>query len=661
MTTVAPGVDTTGRPPSSGHPWWTPVLVAAFAASGALLATAEWMAARGDGSGHFYVFWVAYFLVVAPVAMLLCGPTTSSRLRGSLVVALGVWSLCPSLLRTGNHPLYFDEFSHLRMLEDLVRTGHPVSTAGLLQIGASFPGLELAASALYHLSGLTLWLSAISIAALAHVALLAGVFVLVRDVARSARAGAIAAVLYSLNPSWLFFDAQFSYETLALPVLVWGLVFALRASARRAPTAPTRTKVLELCIAATLVAALVVIHHVSSVVECAALVGVALAATLQARRGASGAHGISLPVAWGLAGWGVAVTAWRFADVGHPLFVYLGPSLHLSSQLSQLLSVLGIGAGLPLHSAFASSSVPTFEVVCAYAMLPVLLLGFVWALWGLSGHRRVLSPLSYVAAPLGALFFVSLPLASAAAFSEAVHRSWAFSFLGLAIVLGVACGYDDDGALSMSLRGRRLWPPPQQLRTRLAPAVAAALCIVAIGGVAVGTSTSYRFGAAVAPETDPLYVGTQSSMVASWFAAHTTSRDVVYANRFAVRPIAVASEVGVADPAGPQLGLLLAPSIPRTALEAFATDRVTYLVVDRRTGQVGGIAAWFWYVPTDSNLPADERSGIHLDRIRCLDWASSVFATSDVVVLRVARPKLLADLHAGSDGLRPDCVGATGQ
>ena len=160
-------------------------LAGVFLVSGALLATAEWMAARGDTTWHFYVFWVAFFLVTVPVARRLIADRTSPTLRGVLVVALGVWSLAPILLRTGNHPLFFDEFSHFRMLQDLVRTGHPVSSAGLLQIGASFPGLELVTSGLFHLSGLTLWLSALVIAAVAHVALLTGVYVLVRDASRS--------------------------------------------------------------------------------------------------------------------------------------------------------------------------------------------------------------------------------------------------------------------------------------------------------------------------------------------------------------------------------------------------------------------------------------------------------------------------------------------
>lgn len=627
-----------------------------FALSGVLLALAEWMAARGDASAHFYVFWVGYALAVAPVAWLALRAGVTAARRSALVAGLGGWSLCPSLLRTGAHPLFFDEFTHLRMLQDLVRVGHPVSTTGLLQIGASFPGLELAASTLYHLSGLSLWLSAVGIAALAHVALLVGVLVLVRDATGGERAGVVAALVYSLNPSWLFFDAQFSYETLALPVLVWSIVLALRGARPPADGATRTVRATQVVAAGVLLGALVVIHHVSAVVACLVLIGVSVVATVSGPHPAHRTARVAPWVTWSLAAWAAVLTAWRFVEVGHPLVVYLGPTYHLSSELSQLLSILGIGSGLPLHAAFASSTVPGFEVVCAYAMLPVLLAVFVWAVWALIGRREDRSPLLYVATVLGALFFASLPLASAAAYAESVHRSWAFSFLGIAVVVGAASQLAMDGRVRLTVRSRRVWPPTASSGRLLRPVVVACAAVVAIGGVAVGTSTAYRFGAPAAPQTDPLYVGTQTDQVASWIARHATHGDVVFANRFAIRPIAVASDVGIANPAGPEALLVLSTAVPAAALRAFADDHVTYLVFDRRTGQVGGVRAWFWYVPSDRQLPSDARQSVYPGRVACLDWARAVFSTTDDEVLLVDRSRLLADVRDGTDGEAPGCA-----
>jgi hypothetical protein len=665
LGTMTPSTASVGDDLSSTERRQLVRLGAVFLASGALLAVSEWMAARGRGNGHFYVFWVAYFLVVAPVAAALVSARTSAGARGALVVALGIWSLAPSLLRTGNSPLFFDEFSHFRMLQDLVRTGHPVASYGLLQIGANFPGLELVTSALYHLSGLTLWVSALVIAAVAHVALLAGVYALVRDISTSPRAAAIAAVVYSLNPSWLFFDAQFSYETLALPIFVWVLVFSLRSIQTRDPGAAIVPRVIQIALATVLTAGLVVTHSVTSVVCAGVLVGVAIVSTLQ-HRGVLGSDVRTSPViAWCLAAWAALLTIWRFADVGHPLIVYLGPAFHFSQQFHQLLSLFGIGTSLPLHGAFANSSAPSFEIVCAYLMLPVLGVAFVWGLWGLLGARRELSPLVIVAAVLGALFFASLPLASAIAYSEAAHRSWAFSFLGLAIVLGLAGGLALDGRLSIRVRTHNLWPLPTTWRRGVRPLLAACLAVVAIGSVSLGSSTAYRFGGPVQPDSDPLYVGTQTAMVAAWFAQHATARDVVFANRFVVRPIAIASRVHVVKPGGSEVLLLLLPKLRwnSPALYSYSAkakrgkgNDVTYIVFDRRTG-AGSVRASFWYVENDSLLPRAARASFgYPGRMGCFNWVHAVFATSDYQVLKVDQHRLQHDLAHHSTGLNVRCT-----
>lgn len=657
MTADAAHKDDGPSPGPSVRTW--AALGACFLASSVLLALAEWMAARGDARWHYYVFWIGYALAVGPAAWHMLRRQTPGAVRGALVVALGIWSLAPLLLRTGNHPLLFDEFSHFRMLQDLVRTGHPVSRVGLLQIGANFPGVELVTSALYHLSGLTLWIAALVVAAAAHVALLTGIYVLVKDAASSSRAGALAALVYSLNPSWLIFDAQFSYETLAIPMLVWVLVFALRGARQRADATGARNRSVLIGVAAVLMAGLVVTHSVTSAVCALALTGIAIVATLQ-RRGILRSEVVtSTSIAWGVAAWAVVITILRFVNIGHPLVQYLGPTFHVSQQLRQLLSLFGIGKGLPLHAAFASSSAPGFEIVCAYAMLPVLGIAFIWASWGLLGARGRISPLVYVAFVLSLLFFVSVPLDSAATYSEAVHRSWAFSFIGFAVLLGVAGGLALDGHLAINVRRRVLWPPALRHRLPMRPAIVACAAVVAIGSASLGSSTAYRFGGKVAPQTDPLYVGTQTAMVASWFARHATPSDVVFANRFVIRPIAIASRGHIIQPGGTESHLILTISISYDELFAYRHDRVSYIVYDRRTGKVGNVRPWFWYVSNDSQLPRDAR-GQHAFtyRLGCLDWVHAVFATTDYQVLRVDQGALERDLDLGHTGLDKRCQAA---
>jgi hypothetical protein len=630
------------------------VLAAAFLISGALLAVAERMAAGGDRTAHFYVFWFAYFLVMAPVAWLLVSSRTRSGLRSALVVALGVWTMLPKLVRSGAMPLYHDEFVHLRMLQDLVRVGHPVSSPALLQIGASFPGIEILTSAVTHLSGLSLWTAAVAVASIAHVAMLAGVYVLVKEASGKSKAGGIAVLIYSLNPSWLVFDSQYSYETLALPMLVWGLVFALRAM-RTPASGTTRGRfVLEVFLAAFFSAALVVTHHVTSVISCAMLLMIAVIVELRRRNGLTLDRPESSHVAWGLAAWAVVVTALRFVAVGHPLLAYLAPAWHLNEQFHQLLSRLGLATSLPNRAAFAGASLPTFEIICGFAMLPILLVAFVWGGWGLLGQRRKLSALHLAAAALGALFFVSLLLVTTVQFSEEVHRSWAFSYLGMAVVVGTATASALDGTLLITVRSHTLWPLP--VPARRWAAVGAAVCtgIVAIGGVALSTSVAYRFGGPVSAGNDVAAYGTQTKMVANWFAKHTGSRDVVFSDRFVALPIATSSPVVIAEPSE-LWALVLSPQFNSDNLKSFLEKRVTYLVIDRRIGSMGVPVAWSWYTSYRIDVPLSYRGGAYVGRFRCLNWANAVYATSDYQVFKVDTAKVADAVSNGGNGFVKGC------
>ncbi len=107
----------------------------------------------------------------------------------------------------------------------------------LLPITRDFPGLHQAVSAFARLTGMPLWPAALAVIVLAHILSVLAVYQLVRMVGASARGAAAGAVVYTLNPSWLYFDSAVSYESLALPLMLWGL--AATVAAGRASQKPT--------------------------------------------------------------------------------------------------------------------------------------------------------------------------------------------------------------------------------------------------------------------------------------------------------------------------------------------------------------------------------------------------------------------------------------
>ena len=286
-------------------------------------------------------------------------------------------------------------------------------------------------------------------------------------------------------------------------------------------------------------------------------------------------------------------------------------------------------------------------------MLPVLLVSFVWALWGLLGARRELSPLVFVAAILGSLFFASLPLANAVAYSEAAHRSWAFSFLGFAVVLGVAGGLALEGRLAITVRTHRLWPLQARWHRGLRPVLAACVVVVAIGSVSVGSSVAVPIrGLPSRSRPTPC----TSARRPRWSprGSPDTQRQ---ARRRVGEPVRRAPHRDRVEDQG-RLAWGVATSAPLQADRSpprcsTPSRRVNYIVFNRFTGAVGGVPAWFWYVPSDSLLPKDERTTAFPGRLGCLDWANAVFATTTTRCSESIRPASLRTRRVGTMGSSP--------
>jgi hypothetical protein len=633
--------------------WWLFLL---FVASGLLLSFAEFVAANGNKWLPFYIFWIGYFAVVLPVGWLLARASTRDAHRGPLVLALAVWSLLPKLIRTGDQPLYFDEFSHLRLLQDLLHAGHPVAEPVLLQVGSSFPGLEMVTGAVVQVSGLHPWGAAMTVAAISHVAILAAIFVLVSDVTMSKRAGALAALVYSLNPSWLYFDSQYAYETLAIPLLLWGLVFALRAIGTRTSKPSSVWTWVGLSFLCSM--SLVITHHATAVFNCILLTAMAVVVMLR-RRTAPARAAESPRIAWLLAVWALLVTTARFLDIGHPLAVYLASILNVSGELRQLLSFLGISSSVQSQSRvlFSGSSLPSFEIACGFLLPPVLLVAFGWAIWGLFTKRHELGSFLYVGALTGLGYFASLPLLTSGQFAFAVHRSWALSYIGLAMVIGLAVDRFLRGELSFPVGDRQV-ARLQQPEARWSRIVAMVMLVVAaIGGVAVGTSVVYRFGSPVHYGEDAAADGTQTNLVAAWFHDHGLRGQLVFADRYVSDPIAVHSDVSLVAPSA-LWGITFDSQVSPHLVSQF--NKVDYVVVDRRMGNGKAPPQGFWYATGEPDGNSQVVPSMNVLRFQCFNWLNAVFATTDYEILAVDHAQLETDIGLVTNGLDGACMARLG-
>jgi hypothetical protein len=117
-------------------------------------------------------------------------------------------------------PIGFDETAHFALLRNIIFAGSLFQHTPLLPIGTFYPGLESAAATIHWLTGLSAWDSALTLISVAHCLLPVQVYYLARALPVPHRWAAVAGLVYATNPSFVYFDAQFAYESVALPLML---------------------------------------------------------------------------------------------------------------------------------------------------------------------------------------------------------------------------------------------------------------------------------------------------------------------------------------------------------------------------------------------------------------------------------------------------------
>jgi hypothetical protein len=131
---------------------------------------------------------------------------------------------------------------------------------------------------------------------------------LIERVSGSARAAGLGVLIYANNSNFVFWSAQYAYESLSLPLLVALLyLVALRRG-------PARTWLIP---ALVLVPAIAMTHHLTSYAMAISLAAIAVVELIRRRRAA-------WPIAL-LAGYAVAVTATWLVLVAETTRTYIEP------------------------------------------------------------------------------------------------------------------------------------------------------------------------------------------------------------------------------------------------------------------------------------------------------------------------------------------------
>ena len=526
-------------------------LVAALALVGHATAYAlGWAGWTGPALALWYVALVA---LVVPFALLLTSAGTSprDRLLGSVAygVALHVsWLLSSPVLATR-----FDETLHVTTLLQLLE-GRFLGEHSMLPVSPHYPGLELVAVALVWLTGVPPVVAQVATVLLARVVLVLALFALGTRLGRSTRVGALVVLLYSGSTHFYFFNAQFSYQTVAVAMLVASVVLLLQA----ADTTGRRTWLLLGAAQATL-AALTVTHHLTSWLTLAALWVVAgLLALGQERRRAR-------LVLWTAEAATAVAALWT--TVVAPLLVrYLGPLAdNAGSELARLVTLDSTGSRAVLEAGGNATPLWQVGVMAASILLWCALLAPA-LLTALRGTTVARSRARWVLVGLAASYPVLHLVRFFPTAAEMADR--ASSFVTMAAALLVA-----------------LWLVPRLARGRHLVVPGAVLLV--LGGVLLGGGQDWqRVPGPYLPGAEQRSVDATTLSFARWAGRHLpegarVASDVtinrVLPNLAPVEPVTSQSGSDNLTP------VFLAETVDDEVVTALQDNQVDFVVVDTRT------------------------------------------------------------------------------
>jgi len=539
--------------------WGYLPLLSLVATAGLLAVACANIGAKAGAVWAEPAFFVGLIVLVVPIALRLLAESSARHERIALVVLLAIGLFVCKVLRDPLRVGSYDEFLHVRTVDDILRTGALFSPNTLLGVSPYYPGLELLTAGLSDISGTSPFDAGTIALVAARLVFALSLFLFFESISGSARVAGIASLVYMTNPKFLYFNAQFSYETLGLPLAA----FVLYLLARRGHSVAAGWVGLTI-IALVALPSVVITHHVTSAMLTIFLVVWGIVAVLMGRRdrhrskpGRLALYAIGLMVAWTLL-------------VANATIGYLGPAV--TSTISEMVRLMA--GELDARGLFVSRTgevAPLWERIVGSASAGVVFLllplGLI-VIW-----RRYRSSAGVLALGLIALTYPATLLARLTRVgAEVSSRTPEFLFLSIGLVVGL-------GLARLTYRGRR--------GLLNAAAVALLVSILAVGGVLVGVAPWARLPGPYLVSADARSIEQEGIGAAEWardilgpdqvmvadrvnrllmsaYGSQTMITTTTYQTRLPVRRLYLATEIG---------------TIQR---EIIRLGQIQYLVTDQR-------------------------------------------------------------------------------
>ena len=397
------------------------------------------------------VWWLGLLVIVTPLAARLIGREAARRERLALVLLVGLALYGVKIMGAPSSFLMLDEFLHWATLDDIVVSGRLFTTNNILLASPYYPGLEIASDLLVR-TGFSTWEAGTLVVGVGRVLLMLALFLLYERASGDSRLASVGVLVYAANPGFLFFDSQFAYESLALPLAIFAMwciqrrEVATGATLSRKAGPPDEARMARLArvghplaltgVLMVAIGAVVVTHHVTAMALSGCLVSWAIVGTVLRRRGGR-PIGLVGPAAMSV----IATLAWMLY-VASVTVGYLVPAL--GGAIDQVLALIaGDEGSRDLFRSATGVAAPAWEQVVGYGSVAVMVvalaigLPIIWRRWRTSALPLTLALISL-------LFPVSMVARLTVRGAELAQRSAEFIFVG-SLVRGRARRARDRG------------------------------------------------------------------------------------------------------------------------------------------------------------------------------------------------------------------------
>lgn len=513
------------------------------------------------------LYWLGVLTVALPIFYRLTSEQASAGERLALVCLLGLSLYAVKVMRDAPIYTFSDELIHAFNANQINDHHHLFRGNPILEVTPKYPGLEGATSALMKLTGLSSYGAGIILVGAARLVLVASLFLLFARVSGSVRVAGLGAAIYAGNFNFLYWGAQFSYESLSLPLLL--LVMMMLAERESAPQAALRAWGVPVVLATL---AVIVTHHLTSYALSGMLVALSLTYWYVYRKWRP-------PNPWPFAVLAIALAVTWLVVVASSTVGYLTPVL--SNAFDAIgNTIVGEDAprGLFQGEGTTVAETPLIARGVAFFAVALLTVGLPFGLRELWRHHRR-KPFALLFGIAGIGFFGTLALRLTPPAWETGNRASEFLFIGLAFLLACAC-----------LEALRRW----RGRTALRPLLAAGLGVVLVGGAISGWPWDSQMAQPLRISADGRTIPSPPLGLAEWAA------DEVPRGRFA----ASAADAGLLLTPGGHAALagsspdiediIDAESLGGWELPLLRRNKLRYVVADRREANADSLRGYYF-------------------------------------------------------------------